>query len=573
MQFGRYRYTDHLQALEACRPSWSSIRGGNSLALTRTPLVLDRWKQELESHPDRVYVNYILQGIEHGFRIGFDRQCQLQSASSNMPTRNPKVISNYLEREVSLGRMVRQPKGEGIHISPMGVIPKKHKPGKWRMIVDLSSPAGGSVNDGIDRDLSSLSYATIDHLSALVLACGKGAFLVKADIMEAYRMVPVHRDDQPLLGIQWRGETFIDMVLPFGLRSAPKIFTAMADAIQWILFTRGMGRTLHYLDDYILVTDDLGEATQQRQTVLTLFQSLGVPLEPAKLEGPSTCLTFLGIEVDTESLQLRLPLDKLDRLTRELKAAVGRKCLYKRELQSLTGLLQHASKVVRPGRAFMRNLHALQSVGSIPTHRVRLNAAARADIVWWCLFAREWNGVSMLWDLGGTLPEVLVFSDASGSWGCGAYCGQNWFSLRWPLELQNTSIQVKELVPVVIAAALYGKGWAGKVVKFMVDNSAVVDIIRAMYSREPHLMHLVRLLVFFAAAGGFWFTAEHISGVNNELADAISRDNELFFLSQVPQAQRSSSYIPPSLLALVAVDATWTSPAWTEQFSITIRQL
>lgn len=220
----------------------------------------------------------------------------------------------------------------------------------------------------------------------------------------------------------------------------------------------------------------------------------------------------------------------------------------------------------------MRNLHALQSVGRFPTHKVRLNAVARADIVWWFVFVREWNGVSILWDVGSLRPDVQVFSDASGNWGCGAYSGQSWFSLRWPPELMNASIQVKELIPVVIAAALYGREWVGRLVQFWVDNAAV-DIIHSTYSRESHLMHLVRLLVFFAAARGFWFISGHIPGKENKFADAISRDNETFFLSQVPQARRSSSYVPPSLVALVAQDTAWTSAAWTEQFSCIMRQL
>ena len=103
------------------------------------------------------------------------------------------------------------------------------------MIVDLSAQRGMSVNDGIDSELSSLSYATIDQLAAFVVSEGKGAFLVKADIQETYRMVPVHAEDQHLLGVRWDGTVYIDRVLPFGLRSAPKLFSAVADALQWIL--------------------------------------------------------------------------------------------------------------------------------------------------------------------------------------------------------------------------------------------------------------------------------------------------------------------------------------------------
>ena len=65
---------------------------------------------------------------------------------------------------------------------------------------------------------------------------------------------------------------------------------------------QGITHSLHYLDDFIMVTDSIGKAHFQKDTFTSTFDSLGVPLEYFKLEGPSTCLTFLGIEVDTEAL-------------------------------------------------------------------------------------------------------------------------------------------------------------------------------------------------------------------------------------------------------------------------------
>ena len=70
----------------------------------------------------------------------------------------------------------------------------------------------------------------------------------------------------------------------------------------------------------------------------------------------------------------------------------------------------------------------MQSIGSHPEHHVRLNAAARADIVWWHLFAEEWNGISILWDNSALLPEFNIFADASGSWGCGAWSFSSFIS-------------------------------------------------------------------------------------------------------------------------------------------------
>ena len=83
-------------------------------------------------------------------------------------------------------------------------------------------------------------------------------------------------------------------------------------------------------------------------------------------------------------------------------------------------------------------------------------------------------------------------------------------------------------------------------------------------------MHLIRLLTFFAAKFDFWFTAVHIPGRENIFADAISRNNARFFLSQVPQARRLPTAVPPALVALVSEDVAWTSTAWMELFEIQV---
>ena len=284
-------------------------------------------------------------------------------------------------------------------------------------------------------------------------------------------------------------------MLPFELRSASKIFSAVADALQWMLSQRGISNLLHYLDDFIFVAASMDQAVSQKSILVDSFQHLGVPLEPSKLEGPTTCLTFLDIQINTESLLLHLPEEKLSKLKQELFRCILRKSISKRELQSLIGLLQFATKVIWPGRSFLRQLYAMQSIGSHPEHHVRLNIAARADIVWWHLFAEEWNGISILWDSSTVLPEFNIFSDTSGSWGCGALWGFQWFYFKWPDQFCSFSIAVKELIPVVVTAAVFGPKWKGRLIQFSVDNLAVVHILNSTYSKDAHLMHLIRILV------------------------------------------------------------------------------
>lgn len=78
-------------------------------------------------------------------------------------------------------------------------------------------------------------YRCIDHLASLVTSVERGALLVKADIKETYCMVTIHPNNQHLLGIQWKNSIYIDRLLPFGLRSAPKVFSAIVDTLQWLL--------------------------------------------------------------------------------------------------------------------------------------------------------------------------------------------------------------------------------------------------------------------------------------------------------------------------------------------------
>ena len=72
----------------------------------------------------------------------------------------------------------------------------------------------------------------VEEATRGILAYGKESLLAKVDIQSAYRNIPIHPDDRHLLKMIWEGALYIDTALPFGLRSAPKIFTAIADAAE-----------------------------------------------------------------------------------------------------------------------------------------------------------------------------------------------------------------------------------------------------------------------------------------------------------------------------------------------------
>ena len=179
-------------------------------------------------------------------------------------------------------------------MSRFGVIPKD-APGEWRLILDLSSPPGFSVNDGISADDSSVRYQGIDQAIDAILSVGKGALLSKFDIERAYRNVPIHPEDRFLLGMKWDGHYYVDLTLPFGGRPSATIFSSVADVLQFILSSVALRSVLlHYLDDFLNVFDPRSRFTASAyraanvdlDTELSTCEIIYVRL--------TTCLTFLG---------------------------------------------------------------------------------------------------------------------------------------------------------------------------------------------------------------------------------------------------------------------------------------
>ena len=186
---------DDLLALDACRPP-ESTNIHPELRVVSTPMVREAWEQALQSFPNCAFVDYITHGIRDGFRVGFDYRLKLQSRTKNMRSakKNTAVVKGYIEEEKSAGRLLPVQSKHLLpkcQISPFGVIPKRYQPGKWRLIVDLSSPDRASVNDGIDARLCSLEYPSVHDAARLGRVLGN-AMLAKLDLKSAYRIVPIH---------------------------------------------------------------------------------------------------------------------------------------------------------------------------------------------------------------------------------------------------------------------------------------------------------------------------------------------------------------------------------------------
>ena len=161
----------------------------------------------------------------------------------------------------------------------------------------------------------------------------------------------------------------------------------------------------------------------------------------------------------------------------------------------------------------------------------------------------DWHGVNF-WLFPGNTPTagVEVSSDAAGSLGFGAYLEGMWFTDSWMPSQREQFIAYKELFPVVVSAHVWGHLWCRRHVLFRSDNDSVVHILNARTSKVPCLMHLLRSLLLAAARHSFSFSAQHIPGVTNSIADALSRFHWQAFRRLAPEAHRHPTPIPPQLL-------------------------
>ena len=150
------------------------------------------------------------------------------------------------------------------------------------------------------------------------------------------------------------------------------------------------------------------------------FTDLNIPIAPGKTFPACTCLEFMGILLDSNTMEARLPVDKLTHIQEALGQWTTRNSATLQELQSLIGTLQFACKVIAPGHPFLQHIIHLTKGVKFPHWHILLNSGFHKDISMWQHFLQNWNGVSLFLDTQATSPlELQLYTDASGSVGYG----------------------------------------------------------------------------------------------------------------------------------------------------------
>ena len=505
----------------------------------------------------------LVDGFTRGFDIGFrgipNNNTKIANLKSTLD--HPLIVGEKIKKELDENRLLGPfdfPPFENFQINPIGLVPKKD-PGTFRLITHLSSPSGKSINDQIPREFSEVHYASIHDAIKILISIGKGAFMAKTDIKNAFRLLPVKMSQQKLLGIKWNDKYFFDKCLPMGASSSCNLFEKFSSALEFISHQQGIHNLIHYLDDFLIISYSANKCGNDLDLFLKICEDINVPLASEKTFYPSQTIQFLGIELDSVKQEIRLPQDKLEKCKSVIKTLLTKDKCSLLELQSLLGLLSFACVVVVPGRAFLESVRLLTKGLRKPHYKRRLTHQTKSDLRVWLNFLEHYNGVTLYRDELFISPGVVhIYTDASQSFGLGAVLGNCWFALQWPSTWWcQQNITLLEFMPILLAVLSWRDILKNKAVIFHSDNQSLVHVINHQRSEEDLVRVILRNFILGLLTNNILARAQHIIGSVNKRADALSRNMFKQFHSLHPTAHQMPSPTP-ALPQCLESTTTWT---------------
>ena len=272
-----------------------------------------------------------------------------------------------------------------------------------------------------------MTFVKLDDAIKRIRETGQSALLCKFDIKDAFKICPVKKDQWKLFCVRWEGLVYVLVRLCFGCRSSPVILDSLARCICWIAENcYNITFIMHLLDDFLCIDRPDYNADITYHSMLDLFDSLGIPLSDNKTVGPCTCLEYLGVILDSERMEARLPNDKIMRIKNFIEKLLNKRPCTKLELLQLLGHMNFASRVILAGRSFVAYLLKLASSVKELHYFVHLNASRR-DLLMWVLILDKWNGISLFYERGFTTNhDIYLYTEAAST---GGICGCLWASL------------------------------------------------------------------------------------------------------------------------------------------------
>ena len=528
-------------------PALQSLRDRPDLFKIVTPINVDVFEELLAAHPNRRFVESVMDGLRYGFwpwantrKEGYPVTLD-ESKPIRFDDEKKQFIARQLAHERELGRVSDVFRGEllpGMYCMPHYVVPKPHSSG-WRLVNDLSY-GKFSPNSMVDHQcVTGYPLDNLSHLGEMLLRKRKerpGVKFVawKSDVAEAYRICPMHELWQLKQVVKVEDGFCVDRVDMFGGSGSGPIFISVNSLAAWVAKYERLLEDLVYVDDSFGIDEEGNlvwytryeeELPAQQAQLLSLWDELGIPHKQAKqVHGPQ--LMILGIMVDVNELTFTLPPESKERLSKELaewcRKGVRRKV---KEWQQLAGWINWVLNIYPLLRPALNNIYA-KIKGKDQEARVWANNAMREDMVWAKQRVDVSSGVRLLKSFAWEVEEAtcVAKTDACPRGLAFWYPDQTLgFASHTPNETPATQIAFYEALAVlsVLNDARSRFPPESKIVVYS-DNFTTVAMFNTLRAL-PEYNCILKAAVDILVDHGFRLRVLHVAGASNDVADALSR--------------------------------------------------
>ena len=465
---------------------------GFSLTFKKDPPPVFRWKK----------------GSNRGAIILEDRiPRNAKTSPKQIPFLKP-FIASWLSQGIVTDCLKEIP--DKVHCSPLFHVPKDKD--KIRPIIDLSF---------MNKFVVSPKFK-MEHLPITLRGVQTPSWGAKIDIQDAFLSVWISVFFQRYFAFWFDGRMYMFKRMPFGLTTAPWIFTRLMRVVKGFLRRKGV-KINSFIDDFITWSHSLERASLHLDWTLRLLRWLGFSINIKKTSvSPTQSLQYLGVDLDFKSLTMCLPKDKIARLLSLVASTSKKSTICRADLEVLVGLVTFSYSVIPIGRMYVSPLLVWMNTHTNPSFRfkqVPVTSVLRELLRPFCRkgFLSQNISFKML------IPDLVVMTDASNFGWSGVilpYCIED----PWSESDSIRHINEKEMLAITYFFRFMSQTLSGKHVAIHTDNNVVLFCLKQMGSlRSPSLDACIREFLSLCLAKDITFEVRYIESSLNVLADRGSR--------------------------------------------------
>lgn len=366
----------------------------------------------------------------------------------------------------------------------------------------------------------------IEDIRTAINLLNRGDWMCKLDIKDAYLLIPIASEHKKYLRFIYQHQLYQFTALPFGLTSAPYIFTkVMKPLINWL---RKLGIILVvYLDDFFIIGRSKSECSEHTIIVARLLIYLGFILnwEKSVLEPRRVC-TFLGMNINSVNMTIELPEEKREKIKAMIEKLLESRKIRIKDLEKCIGVLVAACPAIAYSWLYYKNLECLKRQ-ALTLNRgntrswISLSGEAREELGWWISQILTANN-----KIRPSTFDLEIFTDASST-GWGAYNGRCSAHGIWNASERELHINALEIKAATLGLKCFAKSLYNKQILLRVDNVTALAYINKMGGTKfESLNNLAKELWEWCIDRKLWVFAEYVASKEN-LADEGSRISNL----------------------------------------------